>query len=119
MSVSPSNSNGNSQSSGSRYWRSLDDLSETPGFQSWLEREFPEGASELDGPGRRSFLKIMAASFGFAGLAFSGCRRPEQTIMPYGRQPEEIIPGVPNYYSTSLPSAHGNTPLVVESHQAE
>tara|TARA_Y100000588_G_scaffold138234_1_gene152023 strand:+ start:3009 stop:6494 length:3486 start_codon:yes stop_codon:yes gene_type:complete len=113
-----SESNGSSSPTGPRYWRSLDDLAETPGFQNWLEREFPEGASELDAPGRRNFLKIMAASFGVAGLTFSGCRRPEQTIMPYGRQPEEIIPGVPNYYSTSLPGSRGNVPLVVESHQA-
>ncbi|MBG28896.1 MAG: hydrogenase [Opitutae bacterium] len=63
-------------------------------------------------------MKVMAASFGFAGLGFSGCRRPEQAIVPYGRQPEEVIPGVPNYYSTSLPGSSGNEPLVVESHQS-
>ena len=38
--------------------------------------------------------------------------------MPYGRSPEEIIPGIPNYYSTSLPGPHGNQPLIVESHQS-
>ena len=118
MSTYPSDSNGSEKSSGSRYWRSLDDLTQTPGFRDWVEREFPEGASELDGPGRRSFMKVMAASFGFAGLGFSGCRRPEQAIVPYGRQPEEVIPGVPSYYSTSVPGSFGNEPVVVESHQA-
>ena len=71
----------------------------------------------LDGVQRRGFMKVMAASFGLAGFGITGCRRPEQAIMPYGRSPEEIIPGVPNYYSTSLPSSHGNLPLIVESHQ--
>ena len=58
----------------------------------------------------------MAASFGLAGLGMTGCRRPEQAIMPYGKSPEELIPGVPNYYASSMPSPHGNLPLVVESH---
>ena len=34
---------------GRRYWRSLDELADTPEFKEWLHREFPQGASELDG----------------------------------------------------------------------
>tara|TARA_B100001094_G_scaffold290867_1_gene308778 strand:+ start:75 stop:3506 length:3432 start_codon:yes stop_codon:yes gene_type:complete len=105
-------------SSGSRYWKSLDDLAQTPSFRTWVEREFPQGASMLDGVQRRNFMKVMAASFGLAGFGMTGCRRPEQAIMPYGRSPEEIIPGVPVYYCTSQPNSHGNQPLIVESHQA-
>ena len=84
--------------SGPRYWKSLDDLAETPAFKDWVEQEFPAGASELDGVNRRQFMKVMAASFGLAGLGMSGCRRPEQTILPYAKQPENVIPGVPVYY---------------------
>ncbi|MBT5716746.1 MAG: TAT-variant-translocated molybdopterin oxidoreductase, partial [Opitutae bacterium] len=101
---------------GKRYWKSLDDLAETPGFRSWVEREFPEGASMLEGVQRRGFVKLMAASFGLAGLGMTGCRRPEHTILPYGKSPEELIPGVPNFYATSMPTAQGNIPLIVESH---
>ena len=104
--------------SGSRYWKSLDDLAETPAFRTWVEREFPEGASLIDGVQRRNFMKVMAASFGLAGFGMTGCRRPEQAIMPYGKSPEEVIPGIPNYYSTSLPTSFGNVPLIVESHQS-
>ncbi len=111
--------NGNiSGHTGNRYWKSLDELKDSTAFRDWLEREFPEGASMLDGVERRGFMKVMAASFGLAGFGITGCRRPEQAIMPYGRSPEEIIPGIPNYYSTSLPSPHGNVPLIVECHQA-
>ena len=102
--------------SGKRYWKSLDDLAETPSFKTWVEREFPEGASMLEGVQRRGFVKLMAASFGLAGLGMTGCRRPEHTILPYGKSPEELIPGVPNFYATSMPSAHGFIPLIVESH---
>jgi molybdopterin-containing oxidoreductase family iron-sulfur binding subunit len=102
--------------SGKRYWKSLGDLAETPSFKTWVEREFPEGASMLEGVQRRGFVKLMAASFGLAGLGMTGCRRPEHTILPYGKSPEELIPGVPNFYATSMPTAHGFIPLIVESH---
>ncbi|MFW5883148.1 MAG: TAT-variant-translocated molybdopterin oxidoreductase, partial [Verrucomicrobiota bacterium] len=103
---------------GPRYWKSLDDLAETPEFKTWLEREFPAGAAEAEGVNRRHFMKIMAASFGLAGMGVAGCRRPEFHIRPYGRQPENLIPGVPNFYSSSMPGARENLPLVVETHQA-
>ena len=32
---------------GRRYWRSLDELADTPEFKDWLHREFPAGASEM------------------------------------------------------------------------
>src|ERR1041384_7382174 len=55
---------------GRRYWRSLEEAADTPEFQSWLHREFPQNASEwLDPLGRRQFLKLMGASLGLAGLA--------------------------------------------------
>ena len=60
---------------GKKYWRSLDQLYQTPEFQAWLNREFPgEAAEMLDEPSRRNVLKLMAASFGLAGL--TACRRP-------------------------------------------
>jgi molybdopterin-containing oxidoreductase family iron-sulfur binding subunit len=106
-----------SELSGPRYWKSLDDLAETPAFRDWVEREFPAGASEMEGVNRRHFMKIMAASFGLAGLGMAGCRRPEQTILPYAKQPENVIPGVPVYFSSSMPGPYGNVPVIVETHQ--
>ncbi|MFO8028175.1 MAG: TAT-variant-translocated molybdopterin oxidoreductase [Opitutales bacterium] len=106
-----------SELSGPHYWKSLDDLAEAPAFRDWVEREFPAGASEMEGVNRRHFMKIMAASFGLAGLGMAGCRRPEQTILPYAKQPENVIPGVPVYFSSSMPGATGNMPVIVETHQ--
>ncbi|HSH09702.1 MAG TPA: TAT-variant-translocated molybdopterin oxidoreductase, partial [Oceanipulchritudo sp.] len=102
---------------GPKYWRSLDELAEKPAFKEWLHREFPEGASEMDGVNRRHFLKIMASSFAVAGLGAAGCRRPEQNILPYSKQPEGTIPGIPVYYTTSMPGVKDSLPLVVETHQ--
>ena len=92
----------NSELTGPRYWRSLDELSEAPGFKAQLEREFPEGASNLEGVDRRRFFKLMAASFALGGVGLAaGCRRPESHIRPYSKSVENIIPGLPLYYAAA------------------
>lgn len=103
---------------GPKYWKSLDEAADTPEFKEWLHREFPQGASEIEGVDRRHFLKIMAASFSLAGLGLAGCRQPRQHILPYSKQPEQNIPGVPVYYSSSMPTPQGNVPIIVETHQS-
>ena len=103
---------------GPRYWKSLDDLAETSEFKDWVEREFPEGASELEGVDRRKFMKLMAASFGLAGVGMAGCRQPRRYILPYAQQPEYTPVGVPSYYSTSFSIGNQTIPLVVETHGA-
>jgi MoCo/4Fe-4S cofactor protein with predicted Tat translocation signal len=103
--------------SGQRYWRSLDDLAETPEFRQWVEREFPSGASEFADPiGRRHFIKIMSASFLLAGFGLTGCRRPEEKILPFSKQPEGYIHGVPQFYATAMPTRGTALPLLVKSH---
>ncbi len=103
---------------GRKYWRSLDELAERPEFRQWLEREFPAGASEWTDPvSRRHFVKIMSASFLLAGvgMAGSGCRRPEQRILPFSKMPENYVHGVPQYYATAMPTRGSAIPLVVKS----
>jgi molybdopterin-containing oxidoreductase family iron-sulfur binding subunit len=106
--------------SGRRYWRSLDELGDTPEFKQWLEREFPEGASEFTDPvSRRHFVKIMSASFALAGLGVmgAGCRRPEEKLEPFGQQPEGYVYGEPKYYATAMPTRTGAIPLVAKSYE--
>src|SRR5687767_14089902 len=102
---------------GREYWRSLEAVAETPEFQQYLHREFPENASEwLDPVGRRSFLKLMGASMALAGV--SACtRQPDEAIVPYVRQPEELVPGKPLFYATAMPFAGSGIGLLVESHE--
>jgi molybdopterin-containing oxidoreductase family iron-sulfur binding subunit len=105
---------------GRRYWRSLDELGDTPEFKQWLEREFPQGASEFTDPvSRRHFVKIMSASFALAGLGVmgAGCRRPEEKLEPFGQQPEGYVHGEPKYYATAMPTRTGAIPLVVKSYE--
>ncbi|MGA2030221.1 MAG: TAT-variant-translocated molybdopterin oxidoreductase, partial [Verrucomicrobiota bacterium] len=123
LGLSPIKMNSNpttpAQATGRRYWRSLDELADTPEFKEWLHREFPQGASEMqDGQSRRNFLKIMSASFALAGLglAGAGCRRPEEKLEPFGKQPEDYVYGKAEYYATAMPTRNGAIPLVVKSY---
>ncbi|HLH55462.1 MAG TPA: TAT-variant-translocated molybdopterin oxidoreductase [Verrucomicrobiae bacterium] len=106
------------QESGRAYWRSLDALAETPEFRLWVEREFPEGASEWTDPvSRRQFTKIMSASFLLAGLGLAGggCRRPVEKLEPFGKMPENYIHGLPQFYATAMPTQTSAIPLVAKS----
>ncbi len=77
--------------------------------------EFPAGASlPPDEPTRRHFLKIMGASVALAGGA--GCTQPQETIVPYVRAPEQIVPGKPLYYATAMTYAGASMGLLVETH---
>src|SRR5438309_1107816 len=101
---------------GRKYWRSLEELADTPEFRGYVDREFPAQASEFTDPaGRREFLKLMGASLALAGV--SACtRQPEEAIVPYVRQPEEIIPGRPLFYATAMPMGGVAIPLLAENH---
>ncbi|HEY4990219.1 MAG TPA: TAT-variant-translocated molybdopterin oxidoreductase, partial [Opitutaceae bacterium] len=102
---------------GPRYWRSLDELAATPGFKAAVAKEFPEGASSMEGVDRRQFMKIMAASFALGGVGLAGCRRPEENILPFGKSVEGAIPGLPVYYATAMPMRSWAIPLLAETHQ--
>ncbi|MBD3258538.1 4Fe-4S dicluster domain-containing protein [candidate division GN15 bacterium] len=114
----PKANNSDPTGNGRDYWRSLDQLSQTPEFKEFLHREFPRGTTELAGNNnwtRRSFLTTMGASMALAGLA--GCRRPVEKIVPYVTRPEEIEPGVPNMYATAMPVGTGAVGLLVTSRE--
>ena len=101
---------------GPAYWRSLDELANTEEFQDFVAREFPSQASEFNDPaGRRQFLKLMGASLALAGV--SACtRQPDEMIVPYVRQPEEVIPGRPIFFATSMTAGGFGMPLLAENH---
>ena len=98
------------------YWRSLAQIEDRPDFRDALEREFPEGASELpDGMSRRDMMMLVGASLSLAGL--TACRRPVEEIVPYVTAPEDVVPGVPRYYATTMPFRRSGYGLIVESHE--
>jgi len=104
------------QKTGPEYWRSLEELAGNPDFREALHREFPKGASEwVDSVSRRGFMKVMGASMALAGM--TGCvKLPLEPIVPYVRQPEEVVPGRPMFYATAMTLGGYASPLLVESH---
>jgi molybdopterin-containing oxidoreductase family iron-sulfur binding subunit len=120
---------------GKRLWQSIEQLSDSKEYRNYLENEFPanggkpseksadhgeeELPEKLSGQhldiNRRDVMKLMAASAAMAGL--SACTKlPTEKIVPYVRPPEEIIPGRPLFYATSMTQAGVATGLLVESH---
>ena len=102
---------------GKRFWKNLDELADTPEFQELMMEEFPRqaGAGEwVDSLSRRGFMKVMGASFALAGLA--GCtKQPDEPIMPYIKQPEDLVLGKPMYFATAHPFPTGAVPVIVKS----
>jgi molybdopterin-containing oxidoreductase family iron-sulfur binding subunit len=98
------------------YWRSLQDLSRNEEYQNYINREFPEDAGELkDGYSRRNFLQIMGASVALAGMA--ACRKPVQKLLPYHEQPEEMVPGNPLTYASSIPFQDAGMGILVTTNE--
>src|SRR5438094_4733817 len=99
------------------WWRTLEERAHDPLFQERLCNEFPSEVEAITDPvARRQFLKLMGASAALAGL--TACtRQPAEKIVPYVRQPEEIIPGKPLFFATAMTLGGAATGLLVESHE--
>jgi MoCo/4Fe-4S cofactor protein with predicted Tat translocation signal len=117
---------------GPEFWRSLDELAGTPEFQELLHREFPRQASEWieplgesaatssaassSGTSRRAFLQLSSASLALAGL--TACtRQPIEKIVPYVEQPEQVVPGRPLFFATTLVQGGYGVGVLAESHE--
>ena len=101
----------------SRYWKNLQEANGSNAFEKILPGEFPDGMSEwLDPLSRRSFLKLMSASIALAGVG-ACTRQPLRPIVPYVRQPEELIPGRPLFFATALTFAGYARGALVETHE--
>ena len=99
------------------FWRTLDERAEDPAFLEHLRNEFPSQVEAISDPvERRTFLKLMGASLALAG-ATACTRQPPEKIVPYVRQPEEIVPGRPLFFATAMAVGGVASGLLVESHE--
>jgi len=96
------------------FWRSPAELENAAAFEDRLREEFPRGASvyEDSGMSKRDFMKLLGASMALAGVGLSGCRRPEEHIVPFTRGAEWEVPGKFLYYATAMPLRRGAMPLI-------
>jgi len=93
-----------------KYWQTVGELNDTEGHKKLSADEFREDLpfEEADGKGlmdlkspRRDFLKYLGFSTAAVTLAAS-CEIPVRKTIPYLNKPEDIIPGVANYYATTF-----------------
>ena len=90
------------QTSGPEYWRSLEELAGTPEFRRCCTANFRK--APRSGSTRSRAAASCKVDGRFAGLAgMTGCvpSLPLEPIVPYVRQPEDVIPGRPMYYATA------------------
>lgn len=91
---------------GREFWRSLEELADTPEFNDYVKNEFPEQAAEFNDPqGRRTFLKLMGASLALAGFSTACTVQPPENFYPYIEMNEEMIPGKPLFFATAMPDS--------------
>jgi MoCo/4Fe-4S cofactor protein with predicted Tat translocation signal len=94
--------------SNSTIWQSFGQRNQSEAFEELGQDEFREDLPmELDDKGlldaktpRRDFLKYLGFSTAAASLAAS-CEMPVKTAIPFVNKPENVIPGVANYYATT------------------
>ena len=92
-----------------KYWKGLEELNKTPEFVEKNKHEFAEPIpieEVLSGGGlsaktpRRDFLK--ALGFGVGAVTLAACQKvPVHKSIPYLIKPEEVTPGVANYYTST------------------
>lgn len=105
---------------GQSFWRSLDEMAHTDQFRQWLADEFPSRLADWDDydtQSRRTFLKIMAASFTLALLP-SCSRSSNEKIVPYVHDPDaQLIPGNPQHFATAITRGHDTIGVLATSYQ--
>ncbi|MCU0430514.1 MAG: TAT-variant-translocated molybdopterin oxidoreductase [Cytophagaceae bacterium] len=89
------------------YWRGVEELTKDPEFLKHAYSEFPEfvpvkeqSGSEGEGTNRRDFLKLLG--FGIGAVSLAACEAPVKKAIPYLDKPEEVEPGIANYYASTF-----------------
>lgn len=98
-------------SSNKKYWKSVEELENSSIVEALRNNEFVEeiptdeflgnaDALASSGTSRRDFLKYVG--FSTAAVTLAACEGPVHKSIPYVLQPEQIIPGVADYYATTV-----------------
>ncbi|MBS1637754.1 MAG: TAT-variant-translocated molybdopterin oxidoreductase [Bacteroidetes bacterium] len=108
-----------------RYWKGLPELTDSPEFLQNKNNEFAEplpigdflAGKEDDSKGtsRRDFLKVMG--FSTAAVALAACETPVNKAIPYVVKPEEVTPGVANFYASTFYDGHDYASVLVKTRE--
>lgn len=108
-----------------KYWKGIEELKNSPEFLKHKNNEFQEHlpieealgikASSITESTRRDFLKYLG--FGVAAASLAACEAPIRKSIPYVIKPEEIVPGVPNYYASTYSDGHDFASILVKTRE--
>ncbi|MEO8582830.1 MAG: TAT-variant-translocated molybdopterin oxidoreductase [Flavitalea sp.] len=106
-----------------KYWQSFSEFNESEQHKKLTADEFREelpsvnpGAAmdlESSSPSRRDFLKYLGFSTAAAAIAAS-CETPVRKAIPFVNKPQDIVPGVSDYYATTYQSEGESTPILAK-----
>ncbi|MDW7693960.1 TAT-variant-translocated molybdopterin oxidoreductase [Flammeovirgaceae bacterium SG7u.111] len=109
------------------YWKGVEELKNDPGFVQDANKEFPaylpikdaygdnSTSEEESGSNRRDFLKLMG--FSVAAVSLAACETPVKKAIPYLNKPEDVDPGIPNYYASTYVDGGEAYPVVVKTRE--
>jgi MoCo/4Fe-4S cofactor protein with predicted Tat translocation signal len=108
-----------------KYWKGVEELRDDEEFVRLKNNEFYEHlpvdevlgkkAESTESTSRRDFLKFMG--FGMVAASLAACEAPVKKAIPYIIKPEEITPGVPNYYASTFSDGHDYSSILVKTRE--
>src|SRR6201987_3750003 len=108
-----------------KYWKGLPELNQSPEFLQSKNNEFAEdlpiaealGSESLNASNtsRRDFLKVVG--FTTAAAALASCETPVINSIPYVNKPEDVTPGVANFYASTFYDGHDFAAILVKTRE--
>ena len=108
-----------------KYWKGLPELNNSEDFLQNKNNEFAETLpmeefltgddAKSTGTSRRDFLKVMG--FSTAAVALAACETPVNKSIPYVVKPEEVTPGVANFYASTFYDGHDYASVLVKTRE--
>lgn len=97
-----------------RYWKGLEELNNDIDLVKSSQKEFNLDDIET-GTYRRDFLKMLG--FGVAAVSLASCDAPVRKVIPYLNKPEDIEPGIPNYYASTYSLGGNYSSILVKTRE--
>ncbi|SHK62723.1 TAT-variant-translocated molybdopterin oxidoreductase [Hymenobacter psychrotolerans] len=106
-----------------KYWKGIEELENSPEFVKNALTEFADflpvketyGSSDAAVAPRRDFLKLMG--FGLAAATLASCETPIKKAIPYLNKPEEVDPGIANFYASTYFNGQDYNSVLVKTRE--
>jgi MoCo/4Fe-4S cofactor protein with predicted Tat translocation signal len=106
-----------------KYWKGIEELENSPEFTKNAFSEFGDflpmkeshGSTDASVAPRRDFLKLMG--FGIAAATLASCETPIRKAIPYLNKPEEVDPGIANFYASTYFNGSDYNSILVKTRE--